>query len=76
MGFYHFLLEEEPFLELIAYASFSVGFGNLKVLNLGFNDITDACLVHLKGKHLSLTYLYKFKILILIFNFRFVFLLH
>ncbi|XP_031283926.1 uncharacterized protein LOC116142640 [Pistacia vera] len=24
--------------------------GSLKVLNLGFNDITDACLVHLKGE--------------------------
>ncbi|MBA0779463.1 hypothetical protein Gotri_003713 [Gossypium trilobum] len=23
--------------------------GNLKVLNLGFNDISDACLIHLKG---------------------------
>lgn len=25
------------------------GLGNLKVLNLGFNDITDGCLVHLRG---------------------------
>lgn len=26
-----------------------VGQENLRVLNLGFNDLTDACLVHLKG---------------------------
>lgn len=28
---------------------FCAEIGSLKVLNLGFNDITDACLVHLKG---------------------------
>ena len=28
---------------------FFTGLGALKILNLGFNDITDECLVHLKG---------------------------
>lgn len=30
-------------------ATFFIGLGALKILNLGFNDITDECLVHLKG---------------------------
>lgn len=74
LGFTFFLyifLLEEPCVEFIAYILVSAGFRNLKVLNLGFNDITDACLVHLKGGCLSLSYLHKFKILI--YNFCFVF---
>ena len=42
------------FSETLAYywlnSLISAGLGRkLKVLNLAFNDITDACLVHLKG---------------------------
>ena len=61
--FLYFILLEEPCVELVAYILVSAGFRNLKVLNLGFNEITDACLVHLKGGCLSLSYLHKFKIL-------------
>lgn len=39
----------------------------MKVLNLGFNHITDTCLVHLKGKSKTMFlfkyYIYLFKVL-------------
>lgn len=36
------------FIEALKFY-FLAGLENLEVLNLGFNDITDACLAHLKG---------------------------
>jgi hypothetical protein len=58
VGFYFLLFIARKAL-LLTYSInlLSVGFGNLKVLNLGFNDISDACLVHLKGRCLLLSYL-------------------
>lgn len=43
--------------ELLVILTFalSTGLKNLKVLSLGFNNITDACLVHIKGLSLSLS---------------------
>lgn len=52
---------------------FFVGFRNLKVLNLGFNEISDGCLVHLKGWCFSLPYTSSKT---LVFNFRFVFIFY
>lgn len=33
----------------VLHVMFSAALRNLKVLNVGFNDITGACLVHLRG---------------------------
>lgn len=53
IGFYTFTFWHHNnywghFIGNITFCSFT-GLGNLKVLNLGFNDIGDACLAHLKG---------------------------